>query len=481
MKRTVYPQKLNIEKLLNDYKLTRTRKKNVMKKLLKMISKVCITNYNVHRFDSKGYTPIGSDFKKRLLNNDYRWVHDILMTGDDPIIEVKDSYKVGESTKMYRLNPKYRNSALSVMELPEQDYETTLPFLDGQFKKNHLSLDPRVYEYLFNLYSEVDSLPLKDNQRVLLRNYIGRALNIVDDIDNGFLQYHRSRSNLRYNSTITTLNKVVRPFLLCNGRPLVSIDIKAAQPYILASILNDEFLTSREEGYNVRTIYPRVPGAILFPPFLVGKEADIERFKQSPFDQDFYSYVLRNELGREPTEEEREVLKKKTMQFLFFNKSAARDKGELVYFRRQFPRIDTIITQFLNIIGSKRFSYLLQRTESYLVLEKVCKEFHNRYPEAPIFTIHDSVLTTPEYSDDLYELMYDTLNSITGIVPGLKMETPDQSVIPSDKSINHVLRKIEKRSGRITHIDEAIEVLEINLNRADDFIIEITTKNQIHK
>lgn len=474
MIRINYPQKLNIEKLLNNYELTRTRKNNIMKKLLIMISKVFITNYNFHRFNSKGYTPIGSDFKKTLFNNDYKLAHGLLTKGDDPIIEVKRNYKVGESTKQYRLNPKHRNSAPAVFEFPEQDYGTNLPFLDSQFTRNHLSLDQRVYEYLFNMYSEIDSLPLTENQRVLFRNYIGRALNIIDDIDNGYLQYYRSRKNLRYNSPITILNKVVRPFLLCNGRPLVSIDIKAAQPYILASILNDEFLTSREEGYNVRTIYPRVPGAILFPPFLVGKEAEIERFKQSPFDQDFYSYVLRNELGREPAEEEREVLKKKTMQFLFFNKSAARDKGELLYFRRQFPRIDNIITQFLNIIGSKRFSYLLQRTESYLVLEKVCKEFHHRHPEAPIFTIHDSVMTTAEYSDDLNQLMYDTLLSITGIVPGLKMEEPDLDVIPSDKSMNHVLRKIEKRSGKIKHIDEAIEILRINLDRADDFINEMT-------
>jgi hypothetical protein len=478
MIRIIYPQNLNIERLLNDYDLSRTRKRNVMIKCITMVSKVTKTNYNVHRFDSEGFTPISSASKKGLLHNDYELVHDILTAGDNPIIEEKESYKVGEFTKQYRLNPRYRNSALAVFELPEQDYGTDLPFLDSQFTRNHLSLELRVYEYLFNLYSEIERLPLTENQRILFRNYIGRAINIIDDIDNGFLQYHRSRSNLRYNSTITSLNKVVRPFLLCNGRPLVSIDIKASQPYLLASILNDKFFTSKEEGYNISTIYPRGPGAILFPRFLEGKETDIEKFKQSPFDQDFYSYVLRNELGREPTEEEREVMKKKTMEFLFFNNSAARNKGYLVYFKRQIPVIGGIITQFLNIVKSRRFSYLLQRTESYLVLEKVCKDFHKRNPEAPIFTIHDSLLTTVEYADDLYKLMYDTLHSITGIVPGLKMEHPDQSVTPSDKSMNHVLRKIEKRSGKIKHIDEAIEVLEINLKRAGDFINELNTKEK---
>jgi len=436
-----------------------------------MVSKLFITNYNLHRFNKSGYTSISSAYKKKLLNNDYRLVHDILTTGPDPIMEIKDKYKVGESPKLHRLNPKYRESAPSTLELPEQSsYETTLPFLDYQFSQNRLSLDPRVYELLFNLYTKIDSEILPENHRILLKNYIGRNLNIIDDIDNGIIHFNRSRANLRYNSTITSLNKIVRPFLLCNGRPLVSVDIKASQVYILASILKNDFFSCKDSGYNIGTIYPKVPGSILFPRFLKGKEAGIEEFRRLPFHQDFYSYVLTRELGRTPTTEERDKLKMKTMQFLFFNNSAARSKNELVYFKRLFPSIDAIITQFLNIIGNSRFSYLLQRSESYLVLENICKEFYKRYPEAPIFTIHDAVLTTADFSTELYEMMFDILHSITGILPGLKIELPNLNVIPSDNSINRVKSKIERRSRKIKQIDKAIEVMDINIKRIDEFL-----------
>ena len=158
------------------------------------------------------------------------------------------------------------------------------------------------------------------------------------------------------------------------------------------------------------------------------------------------------------------------MQFLFFNKSVARDKRELGYLKRQFPSINSIITKFLNIIGSTKFAYLLQRTESYLVLENVCKDFHIKYPEAPFFTIHDAVLTTAEYSEALNDIMFDQLYSITRIVPGLKIEHPNLDIIPSDYIINRVKNKIVKRSKKIKHINDAVEVFEYNIKKTDELI-----------
>lgn len=476
-KQIFYPQNLDLERLLEGYDLSPTRRRNVTLKTLKMVSILFITNYNSHRFNEKGYTTFSSRFKKKLLNNDYKLVHDLLTKGPDPILEINVQYKVGKSCKLHRLVYKYRTSVPSRIVIhQQQNSESSSSFLDDQFTQNVLTLDIRVYELLFNLYNELDSGTKTGIEKVLLKNYIGRNLNIIDDIDNGIYLNNQSRTNLRYNSTITSLNKVVRPFLLCNGHTLSIVDIKSSQPYILASILNNQFLKSKDVGYNIKTIYPHIPASILFPRFLKGKGAGIEKFRQSPFHQDFYSYVLLKELGRESTKEERDKLKYKTMQFLFFNNSTARDDGEIGYLKRQFPSIDAVITQFLNIIGKRRFAYLLQRTESYLVLDKVCKEFHLRYPEAPFFTIHDAVMTTVDYSKELNAIMYHQLYSSTGIVPGLKIEPPILDIFPSDYSINRVKNKILKRSKEIKHIDEAVEVLDINIKKTDELIHKMSKK-----
>jgi len=467
----IYPENLNMERLLENYNLSPTRKKNITLKSIKLVSRLFINNYNRHNFNELGYTTIGSKYKKKLLNNDYNFVHELLTTGPDPIIEIEKSYKVGESSKLHRLKIKYRTSAPSILVLEQQhNSKTSLSFLDNQFTQNTLSLDPKVYELLFNLYNELNNKITTDMEKSLLKYYIGRNINIIEDINNGIYIYNKSITNLRYNSTITSINKIIRPYLLCNGKTLSIVDINTSQPYILASILNNNFIISKEVGYNINTIYKNLGGVILFPRFLKGNEVGIEKFRQSPFHQDFYSHVLIKELGRKPTIEERDKLKSKTMQFLFFNKSVARDKRELGYLKRQFPSINSIITKFLNIIGSTKFAYLLQRTESYLVLENVCKDFHIKYPEAPFFTIHDAVLTTAEYSEALNDIMFDQLYSITRIVPGLKIEHPNLDIIPSDYIINRVKNKIVKRSKKIKHINDAVEVFEYNIKKTDELI-----------
>ena len=90
----IYPENLNMERLLENYNLSPTRKKNITLKSIKLVSRLFINNYNRHNFNELGYTTIGSKYKKKLLNNDYNFVHELLTTGPDPIIEIEKSYKL---------------------------------------------------------------------------------------------------------------------------------------------------------------------------------------------------------------------------------------------------------------------------------------------------------------------------------------------------------------------------------------------------
>jgi hypothetical protein len=82
------------------------------------------------------------------------------------------------------------------------------------------------------------------------------------------------------------------------------------------------------------------------------------------------------------------------MQFLFYNNSKAREKNELNYLVKQYPSINSIIISFLNVIGEKNFSFLLQRSESLLGIDIISKEFNEKFPKEPLFTLHDAILTT---------------------------------------------------------------------------------------
>lgn len=477
MKTLLYPQNLNVEDLLSKYELSRTRKKNIKIRIIKIVSVIYPTNYNLHRFKADGFTHLSSKFKKRILNNDYEFVHKLLTKGKDPIVEItdsensKESYKVGDYSKSYRLNEKYRNSPMAKFNYKppnQQKVKTNETLLDSQFSSNKLSIHLNSKEFLYNLYHSILSNLNKEKEITLLKNYIGRNINIIEDINKGILYYNRSYSNNRFNSSITSLNKVVRPFLLVNNKPLISIDIKSSQPYILASVLNYNFY-NKESRYNYYSIDP-VGGSILFPRFLEGKEKGIEQYRNISFEDDFYSIVLRNELGREPTTIERNSLKHKTMQFLFYNNSKAKQKSELSYLVNQFPQVNDFIVSCLNSIGEKRFAYLLQRAESFLVLDTVCVEFNNEYKSAPFFTIHDAVLTTEEHYEELYRIMFEQLKLMTGINPGLKIEKHSLEVTPSNDSIKYVTDKIIKRSKQIKVLNNTTGVFDYNIAKTEELI-----------
>lgn len=471
MKSLLYPQNLNVDVLLSNYDFSPTKRKNLETRIIKLISVLYPTNYNLHRFKADGFTHLSSKFKKRILNNEYEFVHKLLTKGKDPIIKIKKSYKVGGYSKLHRLNEKYRNSPMAKFNYKppnQQKVKTNETLLDSQFNSNELSIHTNVKEFLYNLYISVLTNLKNDKEITLLKNYIGRNLNIIEDINKGQLYHNRSYSNNRFNSSITALNKFVRPFLLVNNKPLVSIDIKSSQPYILASVIDINFY-NKGNKYNYYTI-GTVGGSILFPRFLEGKEKGIEQYQNISFQDDFYSIVLRNELGREPTTIERNRLKHKTMQFLFFNNPDAKKKTELSYLVNQFPKINEFISSCLDKIGEKRFSYLLQRAESFLVLDTVCVEFNNRFKSAPFFTIHDAVLTTEEHFKELHKIMFEQLKLMTGINPGIKIEKHSLEVIPSNDIIEIVTEKIIKRSKQIKLLNNTAGVFDYNLAKTEILI-----------
>lgn len=472
MKTFFYPQNLDVDKLLSSYDLSPTKRKNLKIRIIKLVSALYPTNYNLHRFKENGFTHLSSKFKKRILNNEYELVRTILTEGDEPVIEIKKSYKVGGYSKLHRLNEKYRNSEMAKFNfIPPKSskVKTNESILDNQFKVNELSIHSNVNEFLYNLYKSVQTKLKKDKEITLLKNYIGRNLNIIEDINEGQLYYKRSYSNNRFNSSITSLNKFVRPFLLVNNKLLVSADIKSSQPYILASIMDNNFYNKNKGQYNYYSIGP-VGGSILFPRFLKGKEIGINQYRNISFEDDFYSIVLRVELGKDPTTIERNRLKHKTMQFLFYNNSKAKEKAELNYLVKQFPQINDFICSCLDRVGVKRFAYLLQRAESYLVLDRVCVEFHNKHNSAPFFTIHDAVLTTLEYATELNDIMFDQLYSITGIRPGIKLEEHSIEVVPSENIIEIIRDKIVTRTKKIESIDEAVGIFDYNISKTEMLI-----------
>ncbi|NGZ45499.1 hypothetical protein EWU23_13525 [Cytophagaceae bacterium 50C-KIRBA] len=435
-----------------------------------------------------------------------------------------------EDSKMVHKIMKYQSNYKDGMDMMKK-YD----FLIDQFNEHILTFNPLVYVYVTNMYHVLMSRVTHNNpyQIRVIQNLIGRWLYLINKVDTGDLNPMVSGKNHRLNSVYTRLPKILRPFILCDGRPLVGLDVKSSQPYILATIMNDEFFKATGDGYNLKTIYPEMydrlnnrgmldefwntgndipvsstgykssdnvitstgytsynnvvtntgstynnlsnhisnnTNSIQFINYNINNNnkgidkeyysfmwclffntnelKSIKEYQELPFQEDYYTYVVKKHSDMDMTPEElqsqRESFKKSTMYILFDGDKKQRNNNPMIrYMNECFPGVNKWLEYSHETIGGKELSYILQRTESYFMLNNVSRLFNQEYPQAPLFTIHDGLYTFEEFVDPLKELIINEGKQLTGIVPGVKRECPRIEVNPSQQDIDKYWKKVK--------------------------------------
>lgn len=396
-------------------------------------------------------------------------------------------------------------------------------FLLDQFERNTLSFDPSVYMYVNKLGQELLQRVQDQNiyQTRLVYNLIGRWLYYIHQIESGEVWKKVSDKNHRLNSSVTNLPKLLRPYLLCNSAPLQCVDISSCQPYILSSVMQSRFYQELEDGYNLKTIFPELykelvdKGSIstsithssnngiqyytnhtgyttntysinisnsspfMWCEFFTTSELDsINRYTQSPFSMDFYTHVLdryynyTNTPVKTVQQEDRKNLKSTIMYVLFDDKRNHRNNNKQIQiFQTVFPGVNKWINQIHKRIGKSRFAYLLQRSESYLLLGVICREFNTIYPNAPLFTIHDGVFTTEEYVKKLNGFVLKRLKELTGVLAGCKIKASQIDPNPQLTDIEKVWKKIKSIKTEEKYNKNINGVFISNIKRGSDFLM----------
>lgn len=520
--RLVVPTSVDVKSIISKLNLSDTLSKNLKYRIYYVLSCIVVHDENIEFYeDNDFYRTMCSENMKDILGpRYYRQVMNLLMNSIDPVIECNHSYQTSKYCKSYRLTDKYNTGDIEFRSLPDDldmvnrikknrtSYREGLAMMDkyhfliSQFDKHKLSFDPSVFEYIFNVYLQLKQRVIKGNkyQMMVIHNLIGRWLNYVDKVNSGDLNPMVSGKNHRLNSLFTQIPKNLRPWILCDGKPLVGVDVKSCQPYLLATVMEDKFFNSRVEGYNLHTIYPSLykdlydqnivqglcntenelilsstgytnnyvvsstgitsnnisnySNTIKYSPFMwcqffKPKEIkNIQEYQSVPFEQDYYTYVIKTntdmEITPEEFEKERSSFKKGTMYIMFDEDKYRRNNNPKVKYMQQcFPGVNKWLELALEHIGGKELSYILQRSESYFLLNKVSRQFNHKNPNAPIFTIHDGLYTHEEYVGQLQSLISDTGLNLTGILPGVKIESSKIEIIPTKDDVDRLWRKVK--------------------------------------
>lgn len=533
---------INVAGLVDALNASPTRATNLKHKTYYLLSLLTDTNDN-YRLNEKtdGFRKLcSSELKKVLGNKDFYLIRELLLNPLDPIIEVDNSWHNPKGKNSsgfcqgYRITPNYNTGDVVFKSLPKKlskliekngtnsQSKGTKPdytFLLVQFERNALTFDPTVYEYLNNFGLQLLQ-KVKDHnvyQIRLINNLIGRWLYYIEQIPSDTLWCNVSDKNHRLNSYITNLPRLIRPFLLCNNEPFKCVDISSSQPYILSSVIKSSFFNDKNEGYNLKTIYPElynelvdngsidismnygnmngiqyytnhtgyttntyyinksISSSFMWCNSFTTSELDsMCRYTQSPFYLDFYSNVLDRYYSytKKPImTNEREKLKNTMMYVLFDDKRNHRNNNnQIQIFQSVFPGMEKWINQIHTLIGKNRFSYLLQRSESYLLLGVICKEFNSLYPDAPLFTIHDGVFTTEEFVRKLNGFILKRLNELTGILAGCKVKSSQIDPKPQIQDVENQWAKIEHINTEEKYLKNINGVFTSNIIRGSRFL-----------
>ncbi len=231
----------------------------------------------------------------------------------------------------------------------------------------------------------------------------------------------------RLHSVITNIQKSFRQFLRYEDMPLVGIDISNCQPYILCLLLNRQFwddsgnynITLWHLPQNIQQYFGDEKIAEIREYLSTLDEQNLINYKSKASQGEVYEY-MRDTINGNGYSLSRDDVKTLMMTVLFSDNRFMPPLKKL--FRDNFPAIYGLI-QIIKRGNHNSLPCLLQNIESKIVLHRCCKRIWEEYNhEIPVFTIHDSICTIPQYVEVVKSIMNDEIGNAIGLPPHLKIE-----------------------------------------------------------
>ncbi|WP_156340072.1 hypothetical protein [Nonlabens sp. YIK11] len=260
---------------------------------------------------------------------------------------------------------------------------------------------------------------------------------------------NRDSTVKRFHFNLTNMPSWMRNALKYDGKTLISLDIKNSQPYMSLLLLDPNFWCLKSskisdeaqnpsktiKSSNKLTIHHIINKTS--PQLQTSYTMLVESVKPL-LNRDFTSYIsavtsgtfyeyLNNQirLATGVAIEDRKQLKDVMFLVLFgangYRGLESRRKLFKEVFEKSFPNINELF-QVIKKQKKNTLACLLQSIESHLILDVITKLISEKYPRAPLFTIHDSIATTEDYAQDVYQMMVEKLSEYIGYPPKLAME-----------------------------------------------------------
>lgn len=415
------------------------------------------------------------------------------------------NYEVGVASEKYNLKFGYcfkglvelhlqpSSAAVNYQSFKEKGYLHKINLNEGkdvkhifkQFENLEIEVLQEIHEfssmYKGLLYIHLKNYWNKKKIRYLILAKIGKIDQDIEDLFMRKFNPKLNNENLRFHSLFTNILKEFRYFIRINGNKLIEFDLKSSNLYVLATILNYNFFNEKKSKYNLFKIYRKLhkkqanlkdakekeettegrEGArrrknpYLCPTFF--EQEDLVEFKQISFEDGFYESLIQitkdhhpNLLVKYPSLGKRSSVKQMALSFLTDTEKKHREHMAVVkLMKRVFPSICEFVSSNLVYRNLKSpMAYLLQRAESFLVLDIVAKELIDILPNIKVLTIHDCFLLE-DANLNTEEIIFNIkriLSDFTGITPGVSVKYSDP-MLDIDNIVKEAVNNIISKSN----------------------------------
>lgn len=217
----------------------------------------------------------------------------------------------------------------------------------------------------------------------------------------------------RCHTNFTICPRKIRPFVTYAGKPLVKVDISAAQAFILPQIYRrgENFLHTHT---NYQSNLFHTPNPMLCI------SGEVREFLDLVCWDNFYT-VWQIEGGYP----QRKAAKKAFVAFLNNTTDGRYFREEALLFAGLFPTLSKFHNSFWGKTtrgGKSLLSYFLQKEEAEWMIEGVCGRLFAANPDIPLVPVHDCIGTTDEFVPLVFQTIKDVAIERYGVAPHLKID-----------------------------------------------------------
>lgn len=414
------------------------------------------------------YVPLKFEYLRTVIpDRVLKPLKDALCDPDNGVVECDGCYIEGEKAFGYRLGPLFRTDRIIRTTIDGSTAEKVRANRRTESKKIRLP----VHRWLRSQFRSLDvdlprALSLLSSDPNYEINKIPVEQIAAKEVEFSFCSMGRVHTSL------TRCPKVVRPALHVSGEPLVGLDIANSQPLFLSLVvINYRKNGNKMCGYPTFKDKPTDPYHDIDELIQQTVSCSNQKEKEAPPTATSTSITNRKAIAGET---EGVVLPAVTAtttcprdlpvnrQFLDGDERAfvnlceegtlyetlqewadigVRDwvKGEMftvlygknrcqtlfkTTFRELFPNVAMVIRRH-KVKDYAFLSRLMQNVEAHFMINTVCRRIMNDLPDAPVFTIHDSVLTTKQFVEPIRAIMIEEFARL-GMSPTLHDEDYSQ-------------------------------------------------------